>query len=240
MQIKFLKSIVENLINKQATPIIDLLIGKKHVNEFLIAKKLGLTINQTRNILYKLSDFGLVSFIRKKDKRKGWYIYFWTLNIFQSLNLLEQNLKEELVKLENQLKERKEKRYYYCKTCSIEVSEEVALLNNFICSECEQVYNLSNNQEVIENLERSIIKLKKDIRLVNLERNIEGEKLEKKKNIKIKKAETERVNLRKKKRLVKIKIAKKLKKSKELKKPKKAVFRKLKKSKNVKKHKEKI
>ena len=176
MQIKFLKSIVENLINKQATPIIDLLIGKKHVNEFLIAKKLGLTINQTRNILYKLSDFGLVSFIRKKDKRKGWYIYFWTLNIFQSLNLLEQNLKEELVKLENQLKERKEKRYYYCKTCSIEVSEEVALLNNFICSECEQVYNLSNNQEVIENLERSIIKLKKDIRLVNLEKNIEGEK----------------------------------------------------------------
>ena len=240
MQIKFLKSIVENLINKQATPIIDLLIGKKHVNEFLIAKKLGLTINQTRNILYKLSDFGLVSFIRKKDKRKGWYIYFWTLNIFQSLNLLEQNLKEELVKLENQLKERKEKRYYYCKTCSIEVSEEVALLNNFICSECEQVYNLSNNQEVIENLERNIIKLKKDIRLVNLERNIEGEKLEKKKNIKIKKAETERVNLRKKKRLEKIKIAKKLKKSKELKKPKKAVFRKLKKSKNVKKHKEKI
>ena len=216
------------------------MIGKKHVNEFLIAKKLGLTINQTRNILYKLSDFGLVSFIRKKDKRKGWYIYFWTLNIFQSLNLLEQNLKEELVKLENQLKERKEKRYYYCKTCSIEVSEEVALLNNFICSECEQVYNLSNNQEVIENLERSIIKLKKDIRLVNLERNIEGEKLEKKKNIKIKKAETERVNLRKKKRLEKIKIAKKLKKSKELKKPKKAVFRKLKKSKNVKKHKEKI
>ena len=54
MQIKFLKSIVEHLINKQAIPIVDLLAGKKDVNEFLIAKKLGLTINQTRNILYKL------------------------------------------------------------------------------------------------------------------------------------------------------------------------------------------
>lgn len=213
MQIKFLKSIVENLINKQATPIIDLLIGKKHVNEFLIAKKLGLTINQTRNILYKLSDFGLVSFIRKKDRRKGWYIYFWTLNIFQSLNLLEQNLNDELIKLENQLKERKERRYYYCKTCSIEVAEEVALLNNFICSECEQVYDLSNNQGAIENLEKSIIRLKKEIELVDSEKNIEGEKLEKKKNIKIKKAETERVNLRKKKRLEKLKLTKKLKKS---------------------------
>ena len=235
MQIKFLKSIVENLINKQATPIIDLLIGKKHVNEFLIAKKLGLTINQTRNILYKLSDFGLVSFIRKKDRRKGWYIYFWTLNIFQSLNLLEQNLKDELIKLENQLKERKEKRYYYCKTCSIEVTEEAALLNNFICSECEQVYDLSNNQQVIENLEKNIIKLKKDIQLVNSEKNIEGEKLEKKKNIKIKKAETERVNLRKKKRLEKIKLANKLKNPKKSKKSPKKASKKHKKSKKIKK-----
>ena len=82
MQTKFLKSVVESLVNKQAVPIVDLLMEKKDLNEFLIAKKLGLTINQTRNILYKLSDYGLVSFIRKKDKRKGWYIYFWTLNIY--------------------------------------------------------------------------------------------------------------------------------------------------------------
>src|SRR3989338_5269075 len=142
MQIKFLKSIVENLINKQATPIIDLLIGKKNINEFVIAKKLGLTINQTRNILYKLSDFGLVSFIRKKDKRKGWYIYFWTLNITKSLDMLEQKLREELGRLESQLKSRMEKRYYFCKTCNLEVTEEAALLNNFICSECEEVYEL--------------------------------------------------------------------------------------------------
>ena len=225
MQIKFLKSIVENLINKQAVPIIDLLIGKKHVNEFLIAKKLELTINQTRNILYKLSDFGLVSFIRKKDKRKGWYIYFWTLNIYQSLNLLEQNLKRELEQLEMQLKERKEKRYYFCKTCSIEVSEEVALLNNFACSECEQIYELSNNQEIIQNLEKSILKLKKEISLVSSEKGKEGEKVEKKKSEKIKRAEAEKIRIRKKKRLEKKKI-----KQKSAKKLKKKKFRKKKKS----------
>ena len=56
MQIKFLKSIVENLINKQSAEIIDLLAGKKDVNEFAMAKKLNLTINQTRNILYKLEN----------------------------------------------------------------------------------------------------------------------------------------------------------------------------------------
>ncbi|GAI45175.1 unnamed protein product, partial [marine sediment metagenome] len=167
MHIKLLKSLVEDLTNKQSAFIIDLLIGKKDVNEFLIAKKLELTVNQTRNILYKLSDFGLVSFIRKKDKRKGWYIYFWTLNIAKSLSLLEQKLKHELFQLESQLKSRKEKRYYFCKVCNIEVTEEVALLNNFICPECEEVYELLDNESIIKKLEREIFKLKKDIVIIS-------------------------------------------------------------------------
>jgi len=218
MQIKFLKSIVEELINKPAAPIVDLLIGKKDVNEFLIAKKLELTINQTRNILYKLSDYGLVSFIRKKDKRKGWYIYFWTLNVYQALNLLEKKLKEELEQLESQLKKRKEKRHYVCNTCSIEVTEEVALLNNFTCSECEEIYELSDNMQYINQLEKRIIKVKREIGLVSIEKEKEGEKLEKKKAKKIKKAEYKRKAERKRNR----ELGKKLKK-KESKKPKKKI-----------------
>ncbi len=205
-QIRLLKSIVENLINKQAVPIIDLLVGKKHVNEFLIAKKLKLTINQTRNILYKLSDFGLVSFIRKKDKRKGWYIYFWTLNTYQSLNLLESNLSKELENLESQLKNRKEKRYYICKTCSIEVNEENALLNDFICPECEEVYQLSESKENIESLQKEISKLKRDIDLVISERKMEESKIEKKKTGKIKREEKKKKILRAKKRATNKKI----------------------------------
>ena len=53
---KFLRDVVTIAVAKYAEPIADLLNNKKHVNEFLIAKKLDLTINQTRNILYKLSD----------------------------------------------------------------------------------------------------------------------------------------------------------------------------------------
>lgn len=212
MQIKFLKSIVESLINKSAVPIIDLLTGKENVNEFLIAKKLGLTINQTRNILYKLSDFGLVSFIRKKDKKKGWYIYFWTLNIYQSLNLLEQTLLKELEQFESQLKNRKEKRYYYCKTCSIEVSEETALLNDFACSECEEVYELSDNSPVILDLEQKIGKIKKEIEMVESERKVEEARLEKKKVRKIKTADTKRKKEREKAKVIRAKEKKKLEK----------------------------
>ncbi len=214
MQIKFLKSIVETLTNKQSAEIVDLLVDKKDVNEFLIAKKLGLTINQTRNILYKLSDFGLVSFMRKKDKRKGWYIYFWTLNVTKSLDLLEQKLKEELERLESQLKSRMEKRYYLCKTCNIEVTEEAALLNNFICSECEEVYELFNNEEIIDKLEKEISKLKKEIQFILEEKIEEEEKTEKKKVKKSKRAEKKKKRKAKKSIKNSKKVVKKRKKEK--------------------------
>jgi transcription factor E len=244
MQVKFLKSVVEHLINKQAVPIVDLLVGKKDVNEFLIAKKLELTINQARNILYKLSDYGLVSFIRKKDKRKGWYIYFWTLNIYQSLKLLDKKLREELKQTQEQLKSRKEKRYYICNICSIEVTEEGALLNDFICPECEEVYELSDHQEIIQSLEKNFNKLKKEIQLVQVELEKEGEKVEKKKAKKIKIAEEERKAKRKRNRKISAKLKESLKKKSKKKvvkkKAKKKVVKKKPKNKVNKKEKKKV
>jgi len=234
MQIKFLKSVVETLVNKQSSSIIDLLAGKKNVNEFLIAKKLDLTINQTRNILYKLSDYGLVSFIRKKDKRKGWYIYFWTLNVFQSLTLFEDNLKKKDEKLEEQLKNRKENRFYICNTCSIEVTEEVALLNDFTCPECEEIYELADNAEHIKHIEKNISRIKKEIELVSSEIKKEGDKLEKKKANIIKLAEKERKAARKSRS--KKKLKKEVKKKKAVKKSVKKTIKK----KNVKKPKKEV
>lgn len=236
MKIKFLKSIVESLINKSSITIIDLLVGKKDVNEFLIAKKLGLTINQTRNILYRLSDYRLVSFIRKKDKRKGWYIYFWTLDVHQSLSLLESKLKAELEQLKNQLKNKKEKRYYFCNSCSIEVIEETALLNNFTCPECGGVYDLSNNKKDIISLEKKIIKIKKETELVTFEKNKESDRLINKKNRRIEKERLEKIKNKKvKKNLKKRKMKKISVKKKGLKISKARKLKKLKKSQKSKK-----
>jgi transcription factor E len=234
MKIKFLKSIVEHLTNKQSAEIVDLLAEKKDVNEFIIAKKLGLTINQTRNILYKLSDFGLVSFIRKKDKRKGWYIYFWTLNVGESLKLLEKKLFDELGQLELQLKNRREKRYYLCNTCSLEVSEETALLNDFACPECEEIYILSEGEEITKKLEKEISKLQREIDFVSEEKKIEDSKTQKKKVRKIKRAEAKVKEKRKKEKkersLLKKKESDKLLKSLKKKIPLKKIKDKIKKS----------
>ncbi len=180
MQINFLKEIVEEIAGKPATEIVILLVGKRDINEFLIAKKLKLTINQTRNILYKLSEAGLVSSTRKKDKRKGWFIYFWTLDIVKSLELLEKKVTHQLDNLKHQLSNRKLKRFYACHTCNIEVGEETALLNQFTCQECGQVYELSESDKVVSDLESNILKVEKKLSNIVEEKQLEEEKVDKK------------------------------------------------------------
>ncbi|MFH1500480.1 MAG: hypothetical protein ABIE22_00875 [archaeon] len=173
MKDKVLKDIIKKLlskiITKQSEEVVDLLFGRSNVNEFLIAKRLGLTINQTRNILYRLSDYGLVSFIRKKDKRKGWYTYFWTLSTLKSLELAKKNLEDEKGHLLNVLKSRQTKNFYLCKTCTVEISEETALNNSFTCRECGNIYELSEAPKVISELKARISKIDSEVGKIDVE-----------------------------------------------------------------------
>lgn len=208
MQINFLKRVVENTAGLEAVKIVDLLYNKKDINEFLIAKKLGLTINQTRNLLYRLSHLGILSSIRKKDKRKGWYIYFWTFNILKSLEVLEQTLNNEIVGMKKQLENMQTKRYYKCKLCGREVNEEAALNTDFTCGECGEVYGLSDNKAPIEELAKKIEKLNKELNSIRNEISQEQEKMDKKllktiKNEKIKKSLERRKKMKKRLSLIK-------------------------------------
>jgi len=166
-QLELIKRIVDSIAGQNAPDIVDILYGRANVNEFMIAKKLGITINQARNILYKLADEGLVSFIRKKDKKNGgWYTYFWTLDIRKSLVALQRKILNEIENFENQLKSKKTKRFYHCSNCDMEMSEENALLHNFTCPECGEVFELKDNLEVVESLEKNIHELKDNLLFV--------------------------------------------------------------------------
>lgn len=157
---KFLKEYVSIVAGSGTDKIVDVLFNKKNVNEFLIAKKLNLTINQTRNILYKLADSGLVRFMRKKDlKSGGWYTYFWTLDEYKCLVNYRASINNEISIQENVLAARKTKQFYICKNCNIEVSDEHALLNEFTCTECGEVYSLKDSIEGIKEIEKIVQKL---------------------------------------------------------------------------------
>ncbi|MCX6747012.1 MAG: hypothetical protein NTU63_02660 [Candidatus Pacearchaeota archaeon] len=224
---KFLKDVMIMVVGKQAEEIADLLEGKKYVNEFIIAKKLNLTINQTRNILYKISDHGLVSFIRKKDKRKGWYTYFWKIEILKCLEFLRGGILKKMDQIHHQVKSRETKEFYVCERCNIEFNEENALLYNFICNECGNVFTRKDNAPLLKEFNRDLDKLRKELELVEKEIKEEKDRLDKvkvrelKKEEKMKKKTKKIVKKTKKTKNKKSKIKKKIKKIKR-KKPKKS------------------
>lgn len=172
MQVKLLHDLVEELAGVDTGRIVEILFGKKDVNEFLIAKKMELTINQVRNILYKLSADGLVSFIRKKDKRKGWYIYYWTLKTEKCLMKLEGSLLSKIDDLKRVLDSRGVKRFYVCKPCAIEVNEEKALEHGFSCEECAEVYELADNSGPIREAKANVARVERNLKLIRGELEI--------------------------------------------------------------------
>ncbi|MFC1685897.1 hypothetical protein ACFLZZ_02635 [Nanoarchaeota archaeon] len=243
-QILLLKELVSKIAGKNTEPIVDIIATNKPVNEFKIAEKLELTINQTRNILYKLSAHSIVSFVRKKDARKGWYIYSWVIDVGKSLSKYVEYKTKEIRNYQNLLNSRKTKGYYVCPSGCIETSEENAMLYDFKCPECGQLLQPESFKAEIEELEAKIAVAKKDISFIDIELTKVNKIKERKEILKMNKEKARKLELRrakaKKMKRLKLKLMKgkkpvkkvekkKLKKKVKKKQKKKAVKKKVKK-----------
>jgi len=156
MDKKLLRDVFVEVGGKIAEPLVDILDSKKYLNEFLVAKKLDLPINQTRNILYRISEHGLVSSTRKKDKKKGWFTYSWKIEELKSLDFLKSLLNKRLNQIQNQIKNRESREFYVCERCHVEFNEENALLHDFMCPECGSVLTLKDNTKLLKEMKKNL------------------------------------------------------------------------------------
>jgi transcription factor E len=199
---ELLRETISITVGKGTEPIADLLNSTKYQNEFNLAKKLGITINQTRNILYKISDFGLVVSERKKDKKKGWYTYYWKFDIMKSLEFLKKRLLESKEKFEVQINRREGNQFYVCEYCNLEYSEEDSLLMEFTCDECGELLSTKDNSTLIKGLKKNLEKIEEKLEIIEVEIAKEQKKLDKKKaiSVRIEEEEKEQKKLEAKKR----------------------------------------
>jgi len=163
IDVNILHELIRDIAGKNAEPIADILRDKDEVNEYKIAEKLKITVNQVRNILYKLFDKSVVAFRRKKDAKKGWYIYFWSLNVNKALIQFISIKEKEIVDVKNQISNLETRHYYSCPYECIEVNEETALHYHFICQECGQLLVLSEKTDRIKELKNMIEKYERQI-----------------------------------------------------------------------------
>ena len=159
---KLLKKVVTELISEDALPIVNYLKGKTKISEFVIAEELEIEIHKTRYLLYKLLDHNIVSFIRKKDKIKGWYICYWDLNQ-DMIPYLNEKLKEEkLEKLYERLEREEKNQFYLCRSACARMDFDKAVGFNFKCPECGEIMNHQENEKTIVFLKERIEELESD------------------------------------------------------------------------------
>ncbi len=161
---KIIDSVITEVAGADVIPLVDTLKKKKNISEFDLAKDIDREVNQTRNMLYRLFNANLVTFIRKKDKQKGWYIYYWTFNPKRVHYLVTDLKRKRLQKLEERVEREESNHFFMCMNKCIRLDFEQAMDFEFKCPECNEIMNQEENQAVVDNVKKEIIKLEKELK----------------------------------------------------------------------------
>lgn len=160
---KIIEELVSEIAGGDTVPLVQRIKDKVNVSEFKIAENLKITVNQVRNILYRLQAHNLVSFIRKKDKKKGWYIYYWTFDQKQARNLALELKKQKLELLMKMLNREVDSCYFICPDSCVRFNFENAMEHQFKCPECNRVLVQEDNIKRLESLRMEIKGLEEEI-----------------------------------------------------------------------------
>jgi len=153
---KLIEEVISTVAGEDTVPLILAIKDKKNISEFKIAEILKEQINITRNMLYRLLDQDLVHFIRKKDRVKGWYIYYWTFNPNQIKYLTIKLQKERLTKLKERLERENSAIFFACPEGCIRLDFEQAMNFEFKCPECGSLIQQQDNSQDIIKIQHKI------------------------------------------------------------------------------------
>lgn len=166
------KMVVSELVGPHAMPIVDFLEGKEKISEFIIAEELDMEINEARNILYKLLEHNIVSFLRKKDKIKGWYICYWDYNPHMIPQLKYKILSGKLERMKERLSQEEQGQYFICKHGCTRLTFEGAVEQNFKCTECGTIMQEQDNTRTKEFLRERIAELEAQVKTAEPKRKV--------------------------------------------------------------------
>jgi transcription initiation factor TFIIE subunit alpha len=153
---KIIETVIIDNAGKDFLPLVNVLKNKKEVSEVKLATTIKKDINATRSMLYKLSGINLVSSKRVKDKKKGWFIYYWSLKSNNIKYLAQKSKEQYLKKLNSELKDEQDTSYFSCiKGCS-RLPFEKALDLNFRCLECGEIMHKEDNSPKIDVITKEI------------------------------------------------------------------------------------
>jgi len=167
-QMEAIFNVVREVAGEDTIPIVRILLKKRSISEYDIANMIKRDINQTRNLLYALHKSNLVYSIRKKDKIKGWYIYYWSFD-GQRVFELYKKINERRVQHTKSLIEREDGNCFFaCPNHCIRLDFEQVMNFNFKCPECGSLMEREDNTKKVESLKKDLLELSKQCKRLGL------------------------------------------------------------------------
>ncbi len=157
------EQILLKLLGPEGAPLITELNAKDNVSEFDLATKTKKDIKVIRRLLYILYNNNLVSFTRKKDKDKGWYIYYWTIvpeNVH--FNYVRMR-KEELIAKTEELASEQQELFFVCPGKCVRLNFDQAMDFEFHCPECGKLLLQDDSAQKIEQIKKDILEITEEL-----------------------------------------------------------------------------
>lgn len=161
---QIIKNKLETIVNEKGLELVKILLKKKQINEFKLAGKLKIKVNKVRSLLYKLYSKKIATYTRKRDKRKGWYIYTWKLDPSKLVEFTIKELKSDINVLEQKYRVKKAgKEFFACVDCSVQLDLVKALETNYTCPYCEKPLKVVDTEKVKQDILDAVDRLKNQI-----------------------------------------------------------------------------
>jgi transcription initiation factor TFIIE subunit alpha len=155
-----IEKVVEEAVGKDALSIVTYLKERKNISDFKIAENTEMNIQLVRNLLYQLQSLNMVTYIRKKDRIKGWYISYFTFNKKAIKDVIEKMRKDQLEKYEERLKNEEQGiLFFICPNLCIRRDMNEALKFDFHCPECGTLLTQQDNAKTKDHIKQKIKEL---------------------------------------------------------------------------------
>ena len=159
-----IEEVITGILGEEGLILTDELANKDNISEFDLAKKTKKDIKIVRRMLYMLYNYNLVGFHRKKDKIKGWYIYYWTILPESIKYIYFKKRKERLERLKEKLKEEEKELFFVCPQGCSRLNFDQAIGYDFHCPECGKLLDQDESRDRILNLRKEISKVEEELK----------------------------------------------------------------------------
>jgi len=138
--------------------------SKEDATDEEIAGATGMRINIIRKVLYDMFGKALITGIRVKDEKKGWFVYRWRAKRDQAENFIENQKKKILDRLQKRLEYEESSEFYHCGSTNCpRIKFDYAMELFFKCPNCKNPLNMVNNEKVKDALRYKIEQILLDI-----------------------------------------------------------------------------